>query len=121
MKYLFDTNALIYLQSGKLAHRLPVGSYSYSVISEIEVLSWPQMRPEHELVWRGLLAPLYRVEVDANVREAAIRLRRQHRLKLPDAIIVASALTLDAILLTNDQRLLTIPAVRSQSVELRHG
>lgn len=121
MKYLLDTNALIYLQSGKLAHALPAGSYAYSVISEIELLSWPQLQPEHELVWRGLLAPLHRVDLDASVRETAIRLRRRRRLKLPDAVVAASALILDATLLTNDQQLLAIPEVSSQAVELTHG
>ena len=58
MKYLLDTNALIYLQGGKLADGLPVGTYAYSVISEIELLSWPEMQPGQELVWRGMLASL---------------------------------------------------------------
>jgi predicted nucleic acid-binding protein len=120
MKYLLDTNALIYLQSGQLAHGLPAGSYAYSVISEIEVLSWPQMQPEHEIVWRGLLASLHRVELDVAVREMAIRLRREQRLKLPDAVIAASALTLDATLLSNDQQVLALPGVRCQSLELRN-
>ena len=90
MKYLLDTNALIYLQGGKLANELPVGTYAYSVISEIKLLSWQEIQPEHELVWRGLLASLHRVEIDAPVRETAIRLRRERRLKLPDALIAAS-------------------------------
>lgn len=108
MKYLLDTNALIYLQGGKLADGLPVGTYAYSVISEIE------------LIWRGLLASLHRVEVDAPVRETAIRLRRERRLKLPDAVIAASALVVDAVLLTNDRQLLSLPGLRSQSLELKH-
>ena len=79
MRYLLDTNSLIYLQSGKLAHALQVGAYAFSVISEIELLFWPQMQAEHEVVWRGLLAPLHRVELDAAVREMAIRLRCERR------------------------------------------
>ncbi|CAK0740434.1 hypothetical protein CCP3SC15_100020 [Gammaproteobacteria bacterium] len=72
---------------------------------------------EQEL--RYLLGHFQRVELDASVRDASIHLRRQHRLKLPDAVIAASALVHDAILLTNDQRLLTIPNVRARSVEIR--
>ncbi len=120
MKYLLDTNILIYLQSDKLASGLPLGFYAYSVISEIELLSWPQMQPEHEIVWRGLLAALHRVELDATVRETAIRLRRQRRVKLPDALVAASAIACDATLLTNDQQLLTLPDLRSQLIELRN-
>lgn len=67
----------------------------------------------------GLLATMQRIEVDAIVRETAIRLRREHRLKLPDAIIAASALVLDATLLTNDQRLASLPALRSQALALK--
>ena len=78
------------------------------------------MQAEQERVWRGLLASLRRVDLDAAVRETAIRLRRERRLKLPDAVVAASALVLDATLLTNDQQLLTIPEVRSQAVELMH-
>ena len=110
---------LIYLQDGKLAETLPVGQYAYSVISEIELLSWPEIQHQEELDWRGLLATMQRIEVDATVRETAIRLRREHRLKLPDAIIAASALVLDAILLTNDQRLVSLPALRSQTLALK--
>lgn len=120
MKYLLDTNALIYLQGGRLAHGLPVGSYAFSVISEIELLSWPRMQPEQELVWRGLLASLHRVELDADVRESAIRLRRERHLKIPDALIAASSLVLDATLLTNDQKLLVVPGLRCQQLALRH-
>lgn len=119
MKYLLDTNILIHLQKRKLAHDLPLGSYAYSVISEIELLSWPQMQPEHEWVWRGLLTPLHRLELDAAVREATICLRRQYRLKLPDAIIAASAQVHNATLLTNDQKLLAVLGVRCQSLELK--
>jgi predicted nucleic acid-binding protein len=66
-----------------------------------------------------LLATLLRVEVDALVRETAIQLRRERRLKLPDAIIVASALALDAALLTNDRQLLALADVRSQALILK--
>lgn len=121
MKYLLDTNILIYLQGGKLASRLPLGLYAYSVISEIELLSWPQMQSEHEMVWRGLLASLHRVELDASVRETAIHLRRQRRLKLPDALVAASAIACEATLLTNDQQLLALPGLHSQRVELRNA
>jgi predicted nucleic acid-binding protein len=43
-----------------------------------------------------------------------------HRLRLPDAIIAASAVAHNAILLTSDQRLLTIPEVQSEALELKH-
>ncbi len=42
MIFLLDTSALIYLQSGKLMHGLPTGSYAYSVISEVIAASYAE-------------------------------------------------------------------------------
>lgn len=121
MKYLLDTNILIYLHGGCLLEGLPTGGYGFSVISEIELLAKPGITPDMEGELRALLAALHRVEICPAVREAAIRLRRECRLKIPDAIIAACALTHDAILLTNDQQLLAVPGLCSQAVEFRHG
>jgi predicted nucleic acid-binding protein len=46
----------------------------------------------------------------------AIALRKQHRLKLPDAIISATALSLNALLLTNDLKLFSITTTQTQSL-----
>ena len=53
------------------------------------------------------------------VKQAAIHLRREHRLRMPDAIIAGTALSLDAELLTNDARLGGVPGLRTRSVPLR--
>lgn len=116
MNYLIDTNILIDIHAGRMSLDAKEGHYAYSIISEIELLSWTAIKPLQEQELRYLLSHLHRVELDALVREAAIRLRRQHRLKLPDAVIAASAIVHDAVLLTNDQQLLTIPSLRSQAV-----
>jgi len=53
------------------------------------------------------------------VKELAIELRRSHRLRLPDAIVAASALVYDAVLLSNDQQLSRISGLKLQSVRLK--
>ena len=102
-RFLLDTNAVIYLVSGRLVFPLPEGQYSVSIITEIELLSFSGLSAEEEQKIRELLLLLDRVHLTDAVRDETIRLRRKNRLKLPDAIIAASALTHDAILLTNDQ------------------
>lgn len=47
---------------------------------------------------------------EADLITTAIALRQQHRLKLPDAVIAASAIIKDAALVTADQRLLRLAA-----------
>jgi predicted nucleic acid-binding protein len=53
------------------------------------------------------------------VKELAIELRRSHRLRLPDAIVAASALVYDAVLLSNDQQLSRVSGLKLQSVRLK--
>ena len=48
----------------------------------------------------------------------AICLRREHRLKLPDAIVAATAVELDTELLTNDIRLAGTPRVRVRALRV---
>ncbi|MDP2784381.1 MAG: type II toxin-antitoxin system VapC family toxin [Sulfurimicrobium sp.] len=119
MRYIPDTNALIYLLDNRLAEPFPSGQYGYSVITEIELLSWPKMQPDKEQSCRELLVTMHRIELDAPIRETTITLRREHCMKLPDALIAACAIHFDAILLTNDQRLLLLPGLRCQSLELK--
>ncbi|MCK5233036.1 MAG: hypothetical protein KAR13_22375 [Desulfobulbaceae bacterium] len=48
MKYLLDTNIILYLLGGKLLKPLPEGIYFASVITELELLSYPSLHPEEE-------------------------------------------------------------------------
>lgn len=45
-RYLLDTNAIIYLVSGRLASPLPEGRFSVSIITEIELLSYAGISDE---------------------------------------------------------------------------
>ena len=117
-RYLLDTNAVIYLLSGRLVSPLPDGRYSISVITEIELLSFPGISTGEEKKIRNLISSLDRVHVTDVVRDETIRLRRIYRLKIPDAIIAASALTLGAALLTNDHAFASVEELIVESLAL---
>ena len=117
-RFLLDTNAVIYLVSGRLVFPLPDGQYSVSIITEIELLSFSGLSAEEEQKIRELLLLLDRVHLTDAVRDETIRLRRKNRLKLPDAIIAASALTHHAILLTNDQAFSAIDGLILETLQL---
>jgi len=102
---LLDTNIILYLLGGRLAEPLPKGNYYASVITEIELLSYPDLERQSEQKIRDFLAQLTLINLDEPIKTKAIQLRRQHTLKLPDAIIVATALTLNMPLFSNDLRL----------------
>ncbi len=120
MKAVFDTNAVIYLQKGLLRQPLPPGEYYISVITELELLSFHGLDDTQQTWLNAFLSDIGIIELDRLVKEYTVHLRREHRLRLPDAIIAASAQARDATLLSNDQRLLTLPDLRCQPLELKH-
>lgn len=117
-RYFLDTNAVIYLVSGRLALPLPDGRYSVSVITEIELLSFAGISAGEEQKIHDLLFSLDRVHITEAVRDETIRLRRKNRLKLPDAVIAASALIQRAVLLTNDQAFASVEGLTVESLQL---
>jgi predicted nucleic acid-binding protein len=119
VKRLLDTNAVLYLLGGRLAEPLESGPYFVSVITELELLSYPSMDDTEERQIRLFLSKIFVLGLTKDVRENTIRLRKENRLKLPDAIVAASAFTVGAVLLTNDKTLLQIPGVTAKSLVLK--
>ena len=76
-RYLLDTNAIIYLVSGRLASPLPEGSYIVSIITEIELLSYAGIFDEEEQKIRDLLFLLERIQLIDSVKDETIKLRRK--------------------------------------------
>jgi hypothetical protein len=92
LSILLDTNVALYLLQGRLAVPLPVEPTFISVISEMEMLGYPDLSEDEERAIRSFAASVRVVQLVLPVQEAAIRLRRERRLRLPDAIVAASAM-----------------------------
>jgi predicted nucleic acid-binding protein len=88
---LLDTNIALYYLGGRLAIPIPTGQYHVSIITEIELLSYTSLSPAEEQQIRSFLAQIAIVRIDDAIKNMTITLRKQHRLKLPDAIIAATA------------------------------
>lgn len=117
--YLLDTNVVICLQKGLLAAPLPPGRFALSVITEIELRSFSGLTEAQEEALNALLDSLSIIPLDDPVKEETIRLRRECRIKTPDAIIAATALTQGAVLLTNDDGLQKVPGLKAATVSLK--
>jgi predicted nucleic acid-binding protein len=59
------------------------------------------------------------IDLTEKVKQSAIAFRRQYWLKLPDALIVATAQCLNAELFTNDIKLLNISELSIKSLLLK--
>jgi predicted nucleic acid-binding protein len=121
MTGLLDTNVALYLLGGCLAEPLPVGEYGVSVITEMELLAWPSLNAAEEEKVRAFLTTLTICELTASIRARAVALRRAERLKLPDAIIVATAQEFGVELWSNDDRLAKVPSLICRTVSLLPG
>jgi predicted nucleic acid-binding protein len=116
LDYLIDTNILISLFNQELVQPIPSGDIGYSIITMIEVLSLKGLSSEAEVLIRSSLEYLVQVSLNAVIVEKTIQLRKQYRVKVPDAIIVASAWDCKAVLITNDRQLSKISQVETLSL-----
>lgn len=119
LKFVLDTNAVIYILNGKIVGPAPAGECMASVITEIELLSFPSLDKEAEAGIHHLLAAMTIVPLTDAIRDYAITLRRRHRLKLPDAIIAATALVMNAEPVSNDEPLDRVTEIRRIPLALK--
>ena len=119
MNIVLDTNAVLYFLGGRLRDPLPQAHLYISVITEIELLSYPLLSSENESEIYGFLDDVTIVDLSTAIKQETIKLRREYRFKLPDAIIVATARHLKAELLTNDIKLLKMSEVSVRALQLK--
>jgi predicted nucleic acid-binding protein len=105
MKALLDTNILIDYLNGIEAARDEIARWQQPLIS---VVTWMEVivgaGPADEAEVRGFLRRFRCIGIDAPVAEAAVALRRSRRLRLPDAVIAATAVHEGALLVTRNTR-----------------
>lgn len=105
MKVVFDTNILIDYLVGVEAARRELTLYArplISVITWIEVMVGAREGEEPRL--RAFLNRFDQVPVDDRVAEIAVAIRRCYRIRIPDALIWASAKASSALLVTRNTR-----------------
>lgn len=111
-KIFLDTNAFIYFFEGRskiteLVVQTP--ALYFSAISEIELLSASHLSEGETEQIKEFLSLCQRIELTPEIIEQTIILRRQHHFKIPDAIIAASALSLNIPLVSADTDFLKVP------------
>jgi predicted nucleic acid-binding protein len=102
---LFDTNILIDYLSGIPQARTEMELYSnraISVITWMEVMAGATSADERQI--RTFLLTFTVLPLNPEVAEQAVTLRRERKIKLPDAIIQATAQVEDRLLVTRNTR-----------------
>ena len=110
MPLLLDTNVLIYNLQGTLSAQVKASvrqamdakNAYISVITRIEVLGWKGYSDITLQQMGQLLSKLHEIPLTEAVVHDTIRIRKQFGLKLPDAVIAASAIVQGIGLLTGN-------------------
>jgi Predicted nucleic acid-binding protein, contains PIN domain len=99
-----DTNILVELAEGKkeLDRFLHNNRIFVSVVTEMELLSWSKLTESQHQFFKVLLRDCEVVELIPEIKKIAIEVRKINKVKLPDAIIAATSICLDAPLITYD-------------------
>ena len=110
MSALFDSCILIDSLVGRDVARRELRRHPRRLIS---VVSWIEVMtgagPSEERSTRAMLAGFEVIQTSPAIANLTVRLRG-FGLKLPDAVILATAMAEDAVLVTRDARLLSIAA-----------
>lgn len=92
VKALFDTNILIDYLGGVHAAKTELARYKYKAISTI---TWMEVlvgtTSDDESVIRSWLNSFEVIALDTAIANRAVEIRKQRRIRLPDAIVWASA------------------------------
>jgi len=105
-KIFLDTNTIIYFLEGVKEFEV-IGSfetYYYSFITEIELLAFGNNKQRTVIL--NFLKRGKRTDIDDKIVSETIKVRKGTGLKIPDAIIVASAKRVGADLYTSDNDIL---------------
>ena len=110
-KYLIDTNVLIDAQMGRLPRKgldfltkVINENFIISFITFIEYLGYKNITKSSE----EFISLAEVIETDKFIIKKCIDLRKNHKIKIPDAIIAATALTRNLAMITNNEKDFTL-------------
>lgn len=112
VKYLWDTNTAIYY----LQQQFPPSAEKFidellleaqpciSAITEIELLCWKTATNKDLQVLHNFINDALIIELEQSIKIKTADIRKQHKIKLPDAIIASTALIYDLTLITRNTK-----------------
>ena len=110
-EYLIDTNVAIeYIGEALQEKALTMldgiidEQYYISVINKIELLGFSDITENEELKFQELINAADILDLDENIVNSTIEVRKKYKIKLPDAIIAATALKNELTIITRNAK-----------------
>lgn len=115
--YLLDTNILIYHLTGDIPQKeldkienILNKSFNISIITKIEFLGWDKHSSDGFKLAEEFLDFANVITITDEIADLSIKIRKNSKIKLPDAVIAATCLNNNLILITrNDKDFKDIP------------
>ncbi|MGQ7854014.1 type II toxin-antitoxin system VapC family toxin [Pedobacter sp. WC2501] len=112
INYLWDTNTIIYFlqrQFTSTAEKfidniVSTNQPAISAITEIELLCWKTATENDLLILRNFIKDSYVYELSQEIKNQTVEIRKYYNLKLPDAIIAATAIVNELTLITRNAK-----------------
>jgi predicted nucleic acid-binding protein len=104
-RIVVDTSLIINLFNGvnEVQELITGRDLFVSIISEIEVLSFPNITVTDSELLKVFLSECYIVDIEPAIKDITIAIRSKFKIKLPDAVIAATAIYFDLPLFTMDK------------------
>ncbi|NIM12314.1 MAG: PIN domain-containing protein [Candidatus Aminicenantes bacterium] len=106
-RVILDSNIIIYLSKGLINIEDLFDKYDeffISIITYMEVMGFQFSNQEEKDIVKGLLNKFEMISINLEIAEIVISIRERKRIKLPDAIILATAKYKNCDLLTRNVR-----------------
>lgn len=106
-RFFLDTNIVLYLLNGDetIAELLNGKQLFVSFISQLELLGYPGLDVTERDKIKQFLDECTIIDINEGIKQQVIEIRSLLRVKLPDAIIAASAIFYDLPLISADKDL----------------
>jgi predicted nucleic acid-binding protein len=103
--YLMDTNIMVYLLQGNpcVQHFAQEDMLAISCVTEMELLGRFQILEKEKNIITRMLSRCLIIDINYYIKQLAIKIRQNVHVKLPDALIAATALQQNLTLVTADK------------------
>jgi predicted nucleic acid-binding protein len=110
---LIDTNVFIYMMEDYFdLNKLGADSLYISIITKIELLGKKDIAIEEIQRVQQKLLDVHVIKLDDNIENMAIQIKQQRHVKVPDALIAATAITENLTLVTADVKLAKVEGLK---------